>query len=219
MPRSNVGSTRRTPTLPNVCLQLRRIGLKVDLTGRLALITGASRSQGRSHATKMASTGAGMVAVNINAAVDGVINLPSTLEDVADTVHQVKRLERRVTARTADERDGDELRSEANDATAILGGIDIIVANAGIVSVVQPYWELSRQHWQTMLDCRPDRCVADFGPACGRSAGRVGRCRSPALGCTFRGWFFGVGGPGGLQSGGRREFCQHGHSCDDQRRP
>lgn len=43
---------------------------------------------------------------------------------------------------TADVRDFDGLKSGLDDAVAQLGGLDVLVANAGIINDVRPSWEL-----------------------------------------------------------------------------
>jgi SDR family mycofactocin-dependent oxidoreductase len=126
--------------------------MKTDMTGKVAFITGAARGQGRSHAITLAEAGADIIAVDLNGPVEGVGYAAATTEDLAETVRLVEALDRRIVAKQADVRDVEALRSVVDDGVAELGGLDVVVANAGIFNVVGKSWELSRDHWQTMLD-------------------------------------------------------------------
>lgn len=102
------------------------------LDGKVALITGAARGQGRSHAIRLAREGADIIAVDICRQLDTVAYPMSTPEDLAWTVGEVEALDRRIVAATADVRDHKVLRSVVDEAVAELGPVDIILANAGI---------------------------------------------------------------------------------------
>src|SRR3981189_414900 len=91
--------------------------------GKVAFITGAARGQGRSHAVRLAEEGADIIAVDI--AVD---------LDMAQTVKEVEALDRRCVAGRAAVRDYDGLQAVLDDGVARLGRLDIVVANAAIVS-------------------------------------------------------------------------------------
>ncbi|PNA66018.1 SDR family mycofactocin-dependent oxidoreductase, partial [Pseudomonas sp. FW305-76] len=76
------------------------------LEGKVALITGAARSQGRSHALRLAQEGADIIAVDVAAPVASIrMYPPATPEDLAETVRQVEALDRRIVATQADVRD------------------------------------------------------------------------------------------------------------------
>jgi NAD(P)-dependent dehydrogenase (short-subunit alcohol dehydrogenase family) len=71
--------------------------------GKVAFITGAARSQGRSHAIRLAQEGAHIIAVDIAGPVGSVHAYPpATEEDLAETVKQVEALDRRIVAHKAD---------------------------------------------------------------------------------------------------------------------
>jgi SDR family mycofactocin-dependent oxidoreductase len=103
------------------------------LEGKVALITGAARGQGRSHAIRLAQEGAAIIAVDICSQIESVPYRMSTPDDLALTVKEVETLDQRIVAVEADVRDSNALRSAVDDATAELGPVDIIVANAGIL--------------------------------------------------------------------------------------
>lgn len=120
--------------------------------GKVAFITGAARGQGRSHAVRLAQEGADILAVDLCGPVGTVDKYdPATAEDLAQTVKEVERLDRRIVARQADVRDADGIAAALRDGIGELGRLDVVVANAGIASY-GPAWELSEATWQDMLD-------------------------------------------------------------------
>lgn len=102
------------------------------LDGKVAFITGAGRGQGRSHAVRLAEEGADIVAVDICAQIATVPYPMATPDELAETAEQVKALNRRVVAVEADVRDAQALREAWDAGVAQLGGVDIVLANAGI---------------------------------------------------------------------------------------
>src|SRR5579872_3965517 len=109
---------------------------KILMTGRLdgkvALITGAARGQGRSHAVRLAQDGADVIAVDICRQIDSVAYPLATPADLVRTVSEVEALGRRIVAVEADVRDAAALRAAVASGVAQLGAVDIVVANAGI---------------------------------------------------------------------------------------
>jgi SDR family mycofactocin-dependent oxidoreductase len=100
--------------------------------GKVALITGAARGQGRSHALRLAQEGADIIAIDIAGQLPGVQYPSPTPEDLAETVRQVEALDRRIVAKQADVRDRAALKTAIDEAVAELGHLDIVSANAGI---------------------------------------------------------------------------------------
>jgi SDR family mycofactocin-dependent oxidoreductase len=103
-----------------------------QLEGKVALITGAARGQGRSHAVRMAQDGADVIAVDICLQIDSVAYPLATPDDLTRTVSEVEALGGRIVATEADVRDAAGLRAAVANGVAELGGVDIVVANAGI---------------------------------------------------------------------------------------
>src|ERR1700729_265412 len=102
------------------------------LDGKVALITGAARGQGRSHAVRLAQDGADVIAVDVCRQIDSVAYPLATPADLARTVSEVEALGRRIVAVEADVRDAAALRAAVASGVAQLGAVDIVVANAGI---------------------------------------------------------------------------------------
>ncbi|QTX05732.1 mycofactocin-coupled SDR family oxidoreductase [Agromyces archimandritae] len=102
------------------------------LDGRVAFITGAARGQGRAHAVKLASEGADIIALDIAGPLPLVPYDSPTIDDLNETQRQVEALDRRIIARQGDVRDLDGMRAIVDEGIAEFGGLDIVVANAGI---------------------------------------------------------------------------------------
>lgn len=103
------------------------------LAGKVALITGAARGQGRAHALAMAREGADVIAVDICADIPSNPYPLATPDDLAETERSVKELGRRVVARVADVRERAALHDVIESALVDLERLDIVVANAGIL--------------------------------------------------------------------------------------
>lgn len=121
------------------------------LEGKIALVTGAARGQGRSHALRLAEEGADIVAVDIAAPIETAIHTLGTPEDLAETVRMVEDMDRRILAARGDVRVQADMDEVVRAALAEFGHIDIVVANAGIFSTA-PFWELTDLQWSEMLD-------------------------------------------------------------------
>lgn len=119
--------------------------------GKVALITGAARGQGRAHAVRLAEEGADIVAVDICADVETVPYPGATSEDLEITTKLVAELDRRIISRQADVRDFAALQKVVDEAVAEFGHIDIVCANAGIGSWA-PTWELTDEVWVAVVD-------------------------------------------------------------------
>lgn len=124
----------------------------LDLTGKVALVTGAARGQGRSHAIKLAEQGADILAVDICRQIDTVPYAMSTPEDLEETVRLVTQTGRRIIAGQVDVRDLEALKTFVDQGFAELGRLDVVVANAGTVNDIAPMWELSERQFQDQLD-------------------------------------------------------------------
>lgn len=122
------------------------------LQGKVALITGAARGQGRSHAVRMAQEGADIIAVDGLTTPEWATYEQASADDLAQTAEQVKKEDRRIVARQADVRDLDSLSDAVGEGVAELGGIDIICANAGVIPAGCKTWEIDSRQWRDVLD-------------------------------------------------------------------
>lgn len=122
-----------------------------DLEGRVALITGGGRGQGRSHAVGLAKRGVDIVVADL---ADDIATVPYGLSREADlevTAQLVRDLGRRCMTTVADVRDGAAMHAVVAEAIAELGHVDILCANAGIFSF-SSVEEMSDDTWQDMID-------------------------------------------------------------------
>ncbi|KZS57886.1 3-ketoacyl-ACP reductase [Mycobacterium kansasii] len=100
--------------------------------GKVALVTGAARGQGRSHAVHLAEEGADIIAVDIChdiASNDYPLARP---EDLDETARLVEKHNRRIVPVQGDVRDRTALAAAVETGMSELGKLDIVVANAGI---------------------------------------------------------------------------------------
>jgi SDR family mycofactocin-dependent oxidoreductase len=121
------------------------------LQGRVAFITGAARGQGRAHAARLARDGADIIALDICAPVSDSISYPAaTPEDLAETVRAVEAEGRKVLARAVDIRDDAAVRQLVADGVEQFGRLDILIANAGVLSWGR-VWELTDEQWHSII--------------------------------------------------------------------
>ena len=121
------------------------------VAGKVAFVTGAARGQGRSHAIRLAQEGADIIALDVCRQIASVPYPMADQADLAETVAAVERLDRRAVSIEADVRDLDAVQAGLDAALAQLGRLDIVCANAGIVSYGMSN-ELSSQAWRDVLD-------------------------------------------------------------------
>lgn len=122
------------------------------LDGRVAFVTGAARGQGRAHAVRLATEGADIIAIDVCRAVDDTITYaPATPEDLAETVRAVEAAGRKVLAREVDIRDLAAQQQVVADGVEQFGRLDIVVANAGVLSWGRLF-EMSPEQWDTVVD-------------------------------------------------------------------
>jgi SDR family mycofactocin-dependent oxidoreductase len=119
--------------------------------GKVVLITGAARGQGRSHAVRFAEEGADIIAIDICEQIATAQHTMGTDEDLAETASLVEKLDRRIVTAKADVRDPGTLRAAVDAGVAELGRLDIVSANAGIVSMDRVL-DMSMTMWQDMID-------------------------------------------------------------------
>lgn len=93
--------------------------MKVDLSGKVVLVTGASRGIGRAIAIAMANTGA---AVAVNYRESGTL--------AAETVREIEALGGKAASFQADVGDANQVGAMLEEITSRLGHLDILVNNA-----------------------------------------------------------------------------------------
>lgn len=123
-----------------------------SLEGRVAFVTGAARGQGRAHAIRLARDGADVIAIDICAPVSPSITYPAaTPEDLDETVRAIESKGRKALGRQVDVRDAAAVAQVVADGMEQFGRLDIVVANAGVLSWGR-LWELSEEQWDTVIE-------------------------------------------------------------------
>jgi SDR family mycofactocin-dependent oxidoreductase len=123
-----------------------------SLEGRVAFVTGAARGQGRAHAIRLAEDGADIIAVDSCRPISDTITYPMpTSDDLAETVAAVESTGRKVLAREVDIRDLAAQQQVVADGVEQFGRLDIVVANAGVLSWGRLF-EMSEDQWDTVIE-------------------------------------------------------------------
>lgn len=107
----------------------------MELTGKIALVTGAARGIGRAIAVALARAGCDVIVSDVARSGDGVT--PYRLasgDDLAATAAAVEAAGRRSAALTADVTVAADVERLMGEVAARFGGLDVLVANAGIIA-------------------------------------------------------------------------------------
>jgi NAD(P)-dependent dehydrogenase (short-subunit alcohol dehydrogenase family) len=118
-----------------------------DLTGRTALVTGASRGIGRAIAVGLARAGADVALSARDEALLGEVR------------GEVEALGRKAVVLPADVTDADACVQLAADAIAALDALDVLVNNAGGSSYMGPFTELRFRGWEKTMRLNVDSIV------------------------------------------------------------
>jgi NAD(P)-dependent dehydrogenase (short-subunit alcohol dehydrogenase family) len=110
-----------------------------DLSGQVALVTGASRGLGQCFARALAKAGADLILTS------------RRRETLADFEAEIGSLGRRTLAVGLDVRDSSSIQRMAAEAEAAFGQIHILVNNAGC-NVRKPALEITWDDWNLVLD-------------------------------------------------------------------
>src|SRR5262249_42650762 len=109
-------------------------GPTMELEGKVALVTGAARGIGRAIAIGLAHAGCDVAISDIAQSQDGITVYPLGSDaELAVTAGQVRKLGRKCTAIQADVTKASDVEEMMRSIEDRLGGLDILVANAGII--------------------------------------------------------------------------------------
>src|SRR5256712_6419767 len=111
----------------------------MELSGQVAIVTGAGRGIGRATALELAQMGADIVVAELDR------------EGAEHTAAEVKGLGRRVSVVRTDVTSRNDLKAMAERARAELGRIDILVNNAGIYRAALPL-DVTEEHWDAIMN-------------------------------------------------------------------
>jgi meso-butanediol dehydrogenase/(S,S)-butanediol dehydrogenase/diacetyl reductase len=115
----------------------------MSITGKAVLVTGAGQGIGRAIALRLAHDGADIALVDLND------------EKTAAVAAEVKKAGRKATTFKADVGKRDDVRAAVDHAERELGGLDVMVNNAGIVHV-KPLAEVTPEEVATIFRVNVD---------------------------------------------------------------
>jgi NAD(P)-dependent dehydrogenase (short-subunit alcohol dehydrogenase family) len=110
-----------------------------DLTGKVAIVTGASRGLGQTFARALARAGADLVITS------------RTLDSLTPFQAEIESMGRRAVALELDVRSQDSIRAMAAGAAAAYPRLDVLVNNAGC-NVRKPALDVTWDDWNLILD-------------------------------------------------------------------
>jgi (+)-trans-carveol dehydrogenase len=122
------------------------------LDGKVAVISGAARGQGRAHAVTLAREGASIVAFDICEKLTYPLTPGATEEQLGETMRLVEEQDQRCLTQKADVRNLSAIQELAGRAMSEFGKIDILVVNHGIWTVDENSWVLEEDVWQENID-------------------------------------------------------------------
>ena len=112
---------------------------KIDLKGRRAIVTGAAQGIGLAVASRLLESGA---AVSL---WDRDVELLENTHTELSTMGEVHRSSIELT-------DAEAVARAVDETADALGGVDIMVNNAGIAGPTMPSWEYPLEDWRRVID-------------------------------------------------------------------
>lgn len=136
----------------------------MDLTGKVAIVTGAGQGIGRGIALKLAQRGADVVVAEFN---------EKTCEE---TAAEVRKLGRRALAARVDATNFEQVTEVVKKAQSEFGKIDILVNNVG-GPITKPFAQTTPQDWDKDIAMNFKACLcftrAVLGPMIERKGGKI----------------------------------------------
>jgi 3-oxoacyl-[acyl-carrier protein] reductase len=138
------------------------VAIEIDLSGRVALVTGGSRGLGRADALTLARAGADVVIADIQVESDdsdvagwGPLAQVAKAQGIVyteATAREIQELGRRAAAIKCDVTDREQVDATVARAVEEFGSVDILVNNAGTLDHAAQFHNQSPDLWQRDLD-------------------------------------------------------------------
>lgn len=126
----------------------------MDLQGKTALVTGAARGIGLAIAEDLAKHGVNIALVDIADPTGGMAIRGYRLaneDELRSSTDKIKKLGVKAIGIKADVRDLGALKKATDRTISELGGLDIVVANAGVASW-SPFEDMKENQWKDVID-------------------------------------------------------------------
>jgi 3-oxoacyl-[acyl-carrier protein] reductase len=138
------------------------MALEIDLSGRVALVTGGSRGLGRADALTLARAGADVAIADIQVESDsgedaeryGLLAQAARVQGLVyseQTAEEIRGLGRRALAARCDVTDREQVAETVRSVAEELGSVDILVNNAGTLDHVAQLPDQSPELWERDL--------------------------------------------------------------------
>jgi SDR family mycofactocin-dependent oxidoreductase len=121
------------------------------MTRQTAVVTGAARGQGRSHALAFAERGMRVALLDVAAEVSSLQYTTGTADDLDETARLVEDAGGRALPVRCDVRDDGQVAAAVDAVRSEFGSIDVAVLNHGIWST-GPFWEIPEEQWTATYD-------------------------------------------------------------------
>ncbi len=113
----------------------------MDLSNKVAIVTGSARGIGKAIALKLAEVGADIV----------VNDIPAAAEALENTANEIRELKRKALTVTADVSSAPDVTRLIDTTISSMGRIDILVNNAGVTRD-QLLMRMTDEDWDTVLN-------------------------------------------------------------------
>ncbi len=139
-------------------------GIRRDLSGKKALITGSARRLGRHLALSLAKAGC-----------DIVVHHNQNGDDAESVVREIEAMGRKAWAIKADFFDPGAAEALGAEAIKLAGGLDILVNNVGNY-LSKPVLDTTPSEWRNILEANvvaPQALIRTFVPQCPETGGHI----------------------------------------------
>ena len=115
--------------------------LKVDLTGKVAIVTGSGRGIGRAIALSLAEGGA-----------DVVVNARVNIDAATEVAEEIESMGSKALVIMADVSKKNDVDNMIEQTLETFGKIDILINNAGVVGPTVPISDLTEENWSHIMN-------------------------------------------------------------------